>query len=266
MKRILCIVLSMILIFTVTRGLRESPAAAAAAAKQDSIKYKDGSKYTGQLVNGVPHGKGTLTYPKGDVKKYVGEFKNGMIDGNGTLYYANGKKVTGKFINSVLAKYTVLTALKSGKRNYGSSLQNGKAYGDFLYITFDHYDAQIGTFSGTIVWDEIVYGYVDTNQGKVQSDKLVFSQVSRTYKGNVYDFPSNTITVRMTDVNHLSGTWSVPSANAKGTIQFTINPDDVSHLSYLSSVHTWLDCEPRDRRLLHHEDKRRSTKRRADYF
>jgi hypothetical protein len=39
----------------------------------------DGRKYTGELENGLPHGRGMMTFP--DSRKYVGEFKAGKFIG-----------------------------------------------------------------------------------------------------------------------------------------------------------------------------------------
>ena len=62
--------------------------------------YKDGNekndrKYVGEIVDGVPDGQGTLTYP--DERKYVGEFKDGKRDGQGTLTFPDGDKYVGEF-------------------------------------------------------------------------------------------------------------------------------------------------------------------------
>ena len=38
--------------------------------KTQTIVYKNGDKYVGEIVGGLPHGKGTSTYANGD--KYVG--------------------------------------------------------------------------------------------------------------------------------------------------------------------------------------------------
>ena len=64
--------------------------------------FKDGNektdeKYEGEIVNGVPNGQGTLTYPDGD--QYVGEWKNSEPwtiteynkDGNNLDLFVNGK-------------------------------------------------------------------------------------------------------------------------------------------------------------------------------
>ena len=37
-----------------------------------------GSKYEGEIVNGIPHGKGTMTSPEG--VKQEGNFKNGLLN------------------------------------------------------------------------------------------------------------------------------------------------------------------------------------------
>ncbi len=51
--------------------------------------YKDNSKYIGQKVNGIRHGKGKFVYSDGGV--YDGEWKYGSMDGYGKLYYPNEK-------------------------------------------------------------------------------------------------------------------------------------------------------------------------------
>ena len=54
-----------------------------------SIEYPQDetiSKYEGSVKNGVPWGKGTLTYRNGDV--YLGEFENGEKNGFGLKIFA----------------------------------------------------------------------------------------------------------------------------------------------------------------------------------
>ena len=50
--------------------------------KIKKCKYEDG-EYTGEMRDGLPHGKGIFKYKNGE--EYKGEFKKGMKDGNG--YY-----------------------------------------------------------------------------------------------------------------------------------------------------------------------------------
>ena len=57
---------------------------------EDGNENKD-IRYVGEIVNGEPNGRGTLTFPDGD--KYVGEFVNGLPDGQGTETNPGGRKI-----------------------------------------------------------------------------------------------------------------------------------------------------------------------------
>ncbi len=49
-----------------------------ATSSNVSKSYPDGSSYNGEInSSGVPHGKGTYTWPDG--RKYIGDFVNGKI-------------------------------------------------------------------------------------------------------------------------------------------------------------------------------------------
>ena len=51
--------------------------------KPKQIIHEDGSVYVGELLNGVEHGFGTITYANGD--QYEGYWENGLYHGQGTL-------------------------------------------------------------------------------------------------------------------------------------------------------------------------------------
>lgn len=56
--------------------------------------YREGSaKYTGEFLNGQPHGFGTCLYANGDY--YRGEWAEGAYWGKGTLYLKDGTEVVG---------------------------------------------------------------------------------------------------------------------------------------------------------------------------
>ena len=60
------------------------------------IKFGDDKtqvKFEGEIVDGVPNGEGTETYPDG--QKYVGVFKDGLPNGKGTLTSPDGQKHVG---------------------------------------------------------------------------------------------------------------------------------------------------------------------------
>ena len=80
MKRLLSIVLFCVLV---------------PCAYGETINYDDGSKYVGEVSNGVPHGQGTYTFANGD--KYIGEWKNFLYHGQGMFTYASGEKYVGEY-------------------------------------------------------------------------------------------------------------------------------------------------------------------------
>lgn len=65
-----------------------------------------GSKYSGELLNGRPHGKGQYTFVNGNI--YEGDFVNGQFHGDGQMVfpgygkfvskYENGRAIGGQFL------------------------------------------------------------------------------------------------------------------------------------------------------------------------
>lgn len=64
-------------------------------AKDKTKKYKNGDVYVGEIVKGMPEGKGTMTYANGDV--YTGNWHKGDPDGQGTMTYADNSKFVGEW-------------------------------------------------------------------------------------------------------------------------------------------------------------------------
>ena len=90
-----------------------------------TIIFPDESKYVGEVKNGKPHGKGTLTYPeKGG--KYVGQWKNGKFHGKGKLTYSDGGIYVGKFKNGKCDGYG---DFKIRGQKYSGNWKNGKRHG-----------------------------------------------------------------------------------------------------------------------------------------
>lgn len=57
-----------------------------------NIKYN----YTGELLNGKPHGRGFAVSEKGEIEVF-GEFKNGKIDGSTVIRHINGRIVVARW-------------------------------------------------------------------------------------------------------------------------------------------------------------------------
>ena len=62
---------------------------------KEDLQLEDGVKYTGEALDGLPHGQGTMTYPDGT--KHVGEFRNGLPNGQGTGTYPLGSVYVGEY-------------------------------------------------------------------------------------------------------------------------------------------------------------------------
>ena len=60
--------------------------------------YADGSKYSGDIVNGKRHGLGIYFWPTGH--KYMGEWRHSKIHGRGIFIWPNGNKYIGEFKNN----------------------------------------------------------------------------------------------------------------------------------------------------------------------
>jgi len=56
-----------------------------------------GTKYMGAFLNGFFHGKGRMEWPNGNI--YTGDFVKGKRTGKGCLQWADGTKYTGDFVN-----------------------------------------------------------------------------------------------------------------------------------------------------------------------
>ena len=63
---------------------------------QQELKLKNG-RYVGQVVNGLPEGKGTVYFNDGE--RYEGDVKNWKREGKGIYYYNNGDRYEGDYRN-----------------------------------------------------------------------------------------------------------------------------------------------------------------------
>ena len=79
-----------------------------------SFTYSDGAVYKGEMIRGVPHGKGVLQYASGD--KYQGEFRHGKPEGQGVLNYTNGDHYEGAFMNGTFEGKGVYYFHTGGKK------------------------------------------------------------------------------------------------------------------------------------------------------
>jgi len=60
-----------------------------------TLSVSGGSRYVGQWQGGKTHGQGVMIFADGS--KYVGNWKDGMRNGRGTMFYTGGRKFIGEF-------------------------------------------------------------------------------------------------------------------------------------------------------------------------
>lgn len=134
-------------------------------AENGAKSYKDGAKYEGQLLNGVPEGKGTMVFADGG--KYEGAFKKGVMEGKGVYHYADGiSKYDGDF--------------KDGKR-HGNGVLTRPFNETVIKLT--------GTFVNDKPRGKAVQEAVGmfTIECEVKEDSLAYGQGKRTYvNGDTY--------------------------------------------------------------------------------
>lgn len=71
----------------------------------ETISGSRTGQYTGQLVNGAPHGYGVFESqnPSGVKWFYIGEFRKGCFYGNGNSFWLDGNSEHGEYINGALS-------------------------------------------------------------------------------------------------------------------------------------------------------------------
>jgi hypothetical protein len=113
-----------------------------------------GGTYIGEVVDGLPHGQGTWTYPNGN--KYVGEYKNGKKNGKGTYTWPDGHKYVGEFKDG--KRHGQGTYTWADGRKYVGEYKNGKEHGQGTY-TFANGNKYVGEYKdgkghgqGTYTW------------------------------------------------------------------------------------------------------------------
>ena len=86
--------------------------------------------YEGDLLTGIMHGYGTVTWSDGD--QYTGEFVDGQYSGTGTLIWANGNRYEGNFVDGQMHGYGTIT-WNNGDQYTGDYI-DGKRTGTGTYF------------------------------------------------------------------------------------------------------------------------------------
>ena len=147
------------------------------SSQPSSITLQDGSTYNGEIRDGKPHGKGTLTYtasnPSG-YKQYEGDFAGGVPHGEGIMLWRTNAKYDGQWENGVM-KGTG-TFLEANGTRYNGAMQNNQYQGHGTITTPDstvytgqfvrgaaegqgrsvwHGDVRQGIFKNGVLWNGV---------------------------------------------------------------------------------------------------------------
>lgn len=135
-----------------------------------TMKYSDGSEYTGDWVNGVRQGQGKMKYDNG---VYEGEWQNDKKNGRGTYTWNDGKKYEGAYADDVrsgegvFSGWVDLTNGYSGTYYGKSENDQFNGYGKFL---FDNGDKFEGIYKENLFWSG-TYTQKDGSQYEIVNGK-----------------------------------------------------------------------------------------------
>lgn len=108
-----------------------------ASPQEEPLQFALG-RYTGDLLNGEPHGQGRMVMDNGDV--YVGEFRDGAFHGSGTYQWTNGDRYNGTFSHGAMDGTGELVR-SSGERITGESAP--RTYNQTATSPWDTWDGNV---------------------------------------------------------------------------------------------------------------------------
>lgn len=110
-------------------------------ACREEVELDGGLRYLGRLVEGKPHGMGTMMYPNGD--RFEGYFEHGLKMGQGKMTLASGHTFDGFWVRDRL-NGTVTMVSPTGDRYQGSLGGNHQPQGQgrLVFASGDQYSGQ----------------------------------------------------------------------------------------------------------------------------
>ena len=154
------------------------------------LSLDDGSSYEGQVVDGVPHGYGTMSYSKGD--EYVGEFQNGNIHGRGTMSYANGEQYVGEWKdNEITGRGTFNYA--NGEKFVGE-FKAGKRDGRGTY-TYSDGSTEVGKWQDDQKKEDVTSTALNKELDLEYWKGIKDSKDQKDYEGYIRRFPDGVFVV-----------------------------------------------------------------------
>ncbi len=163
----------------------------------NTTKVMTTGTYTGDLVEGVIHGYGTMTFTSGDV--YEGNWKNGKKHGEGTLTWADGSSYTGDWAEDIREGKGKLIWANGDVYEGDWSNDSRTGYGKLTWASGNTYE---GDFKDNEIYGYGVYSWTDGS--KYEGD-----YVDGNRHGNgTYYWPSS---------DYYTGSWQNGVREGQGT-------------------------------------------------
>ena len=168
------------------------------------IDFEDGGYYIGEVIGGVPEGKGTIYYVNGD--QYTGDFVDGLKEGNGIYTWENGDYYEGEFFIDYMhgdGIYTYADGLIfSGSWFYDEVAENKMIPTPYAKAVSNS-NLEIGWEDNQLGWYyHIYYAYAEDGPWYTFEDEYGYPSDLvwlDTYSANLYDItPGTTVYITMT--------------------------------------------------------------------
>jgi len=130
--------------------------------KYGTYQWKNGSKFQGQFLNGLFHGKGVYNWA--NKKCYNGNWENGKMNGKGKFFYQDGSFYEGEFINGKKCGFGIYKW--DSERYYEGKWKNDKQNGYGIY-----HDK-----------NKVIKGY--WKDGKIKNRNIDNIKMNKTYMKN----------------------------------------------------------------------------------
>ena len=147
--------------------------------KNDEIKRV---KYIGQVLNGVPEGKGTMYWNEGS--RYEGDWKNNKKEGKGILYWSSGNRYEGEFKNGAYDGKGIMYYTDGDRYEGEWKKDNKEGKGIYYFNNGDRYEGDFknGERNGKGI---MYYSNGDREMGDYSNDGKIGKHVMLTKNGNI---------------------------------------------------------------------------------
>ncbi|MEJ8303313.1 hypothetical protein [Saccharibacillus sacchari] len=164
--------------------LTEKVASATNVSNKQWLQLPSGVKYYGEVANGKPHGRGTLTWSEN--KKYSGDFVNGKRSGTGT--YTNTYV---DFDSSRLHEIIYTGSWKNDKMN-GEGTQTEKVKENDFDQTVTLNEIKKGTFKDNVFVSgyDVAHGLYDPDFNFIYKDQKKYLEIMHGNKNLIYNWKS----------------------------------------------------------------------------